>query len=501
MNVPNLSLKGTHFGTQWFREGVMYEVFVRSFRDSNGDGIGDLRGVIEGLDYIQSLGATIIWLMPIHPSPSYHGYDVTDYYAVNPDYGTMDDMLELIQAVHNRGMYIIMDYVANHTSNHHPFYRDAFNNLASEYGSFYRWKNDAHTAVRGFGGSSAMPDVNFDDAAVRQYMIDVARYWLDPNGDGNPSDGFDGLRCDMATGPPLDFWAELRTAMLNLNPNSVLLAEAWLRSTGELQEYLTTNSFNAIFDFPTFHAVAADHNLNGDGIVSGTVSSDFLRIAFKNAQIQYPIDSHLVRFINNHDTNRIMSEVEGDETRARASAVWLLTAPGTPMLYYGEEIGMFGVKGTGHPYWDESRREPFKWFAAEEGDSMTMWFLPPDRHNSPNDGISVEEQDNNPASLLNFYRKLISLRHTTHVIKYGDLGNIIFSSAGGDLYGIWRGNTNEEFVVIIINFGLESVTSQFLEKVPNVKNLNILISESFVLHHKDSFTIDPSGYAIIRCSP
>lgn len=503
MDKSPTNAQDNDFGAEWFREGIMYEVFVRSFRDSNGDGVGDLRGVIDGLDYIQSLGVNIIWLMPINPSPSYHGYDIIDYYDVNPDYGTKDDLLELIQEVHNRDMYIIMDYVANHTSNIHPFYLDAFNNPDSEYSDFYKWINEEQTSVQGFAGLSSMPEINHDNTATRQYMIDVGLYWLDPNGDGDPSDGFDGLRCDVAVGPPLIFWNELRAAMRDKNPNSILLAEAWLRSTRDLQDYLTGETFNAIFDFPTFHSVAADHNQNGDGIVSGAVSGDFLEISLNSALFQYPMGSHLVRFTNNHDTNRIMSEVEGDEERARAAAVWLLTAPNTPMLYYGEEIGMFGVKGTGNPYWDEYRREPFDWYTSEEGNGMTTWFQPNDRHNAPNDEISVEEEESDPNSLLNFYRGLGELRNATPALQTGDFGKLDISSEGIDLYAIWRGEIDGDLVLVIINFGLESITAEFTGPVPDVEtleNLNIVMSDAFTLEG-NTFTVDPAGYAILTYSP
>lgn len=149
------------FGAQWFGDGIMYQVFVRSFYDSDGDGIGDLKGVGEKLDYIQSLGANIIWLSPIHPSPSYHGYDVTDYYGVNPDFGTKDDLLALIQAVHERGMYIIMDYIANHTSNQHPMFLERFGHPEVTQGNFYSWTNDAQTDYRGFAGLDSMPLINY----------------------------------------------------------------------------------------------------------------------------------------------------------------------------------------------------------------------------------------------------------------------------------------------------------------------------------------------------
>ncbi len=491
-NTPiSTHAQGDLFGAQWFREGIMYEVFVRSFRDSNGDGIGDIQGVIDGLDYIQSLGANIIWLMPIHASPSYHGYDITDYYAINPDYGTLDDVLRLIEEVHQRDMYIIMDYVANHTSNRHPFFLDAFANPESEYSEFYKWINEEQTQVQGFSGISSMPEINYQSDFARQYMVDMAQFWMDPNGDGDTTDGFDGFRCDVAVGPPLSFWADLRTAMRDKNPDSILLAEAWLRSGLELRDYVQGDGFNAIFDFPTFHSLIADHHTNNDGTVSGASSGDFMEIAVNGAQRLYPDGTHLVRFINNHDTNRIMSEVEGDVARARAAAVWLMTAPGTPMLYYGEEIGMFGSRGTA-PYYDEPRREPLDWYANENGPIRTTWYAPDQRYNAPNDGISIEEQEGDPASLLNHYRILAQLRHATPELHNGGVGKLDISSEGIDLYAMWRGEETAP-IMIIINFQVEPVSASFTGTVPT----EIVLGEGFTLDG-NSFTIEPAGYAILR---
>lgn len=482
------------FGSKWFAEGIMYEVFVRSFRDSNGDGIGDLQGVIEGLDYIQSLGANIIWLMPIHPSPSYHGYDVTDYYGIHPDYGTLDDMLQLIQEVHKRDMYIIIDYIANHTSNEHPFFKDAYNNPLSITSQFYYWLNERQTSYLGFAGGGAMSELNYANPIVRQYMINVALYWLDPNGDGDPSDGVDGLRCDVAIGPPLSFWAELRNAMREKNPDAVLLAEAWLRSGVELKNYLQGDGFNAVFDFPTFHSLIADHNTNNDGLVSGKTSGDFLEIAVNGAQRLYLPGAHLVRFINNHDTNRIMSEVEGDIARAKAVAVWLMTAPGTPMLYYGEEIGMLGIKGRGNPYWDEYRREAMDWYASASGPAMPTWFSPPNTQNLADDGISVEEQEADPESLLNHYRALASLRNRSPALQTGATGKLDLSAEAIDLYAMWRGNTEGEFYGVIINFGLENISARFQREFSTNE---VVMSAGFTLDGAN-FTIEPAGYAILR---
>ncbi|MBI5930951.1 MAG: hypothetical protein HY862_16705 [Chloroflexi bacterium] len=489
------------FGAQWFSDGIMYQVFVRSFYDSNGDGIGDLQGVLQKLDYIQSLGANIIWLSPIHPSPSYHGYDVIDYYEVNPDFGTKDDLLALIQAVHERGMYIIMDYIANHTSNQNPLFTERLGKPDAPNSDFYKWTNDAHTTYQGFAGIGSMPQVNYASLYARDYMTDVATYWLDPNGDGDPSDGFDGLRCDVAVGPPLDFWAEVRTAMQQINPDSLLLAEAWVRSALDLQDYVQGNAFNAAFDFPTLHAIIADHDTNADGVVAGASPADLLETAMLASVTLYPKGAHLVKFLNNHDTNRIMSEVEGDFDRARAAAVLLMTAPGTPMIYYGEEIGMFGSKGHGNPYWDEYRREPMDWYESETGDGMTTWFAPTDRYNIPFDLISVEEENDDPASLINLYRSLTEIRNNTPSLRTDTFAKVDLSPEGDELYAAVLGEiASGNYTIVLINFSSNSVTASFTGPLPLpmlMSRVSVTLSEHFSLEGTE-FTIEPAGFAILQ---
>lgn len=490
------------FGAEWFGEGIMYEVFVRSFRDTDGDGVGDLQGVIEGLDYIQSLGANIIWLMPIHPTITYHGYDVIDYYSVNPEYGTMEDLMQLIEEVHARDMYIIMDYIANHTSDAHPFFIDAIGNPASEFADFHNWENEDNTEWASFANTGYLPEINYNSEQARQHMIDVATFWLDPNGDGDTADGFDGLRCDVATGPPFDFWEDVRAAMVEVNPDSVLLAEAWTDAGGtltalDLRNYLQPERFNAIFDFPTMASMVSNIDNNGDGLIAGQRSGDFLEIAVNGAANVYPEGGHLVRFASNHDTNRIMSEVEGDLDRAKAVAVWLMTAPGTPMIYYGEEIGMLGTKGTGPRVYDEYRREPMDWYASERGEDMTTWFTPSDRFNAPQDGISVEEQDSDPDSLLNLYRDLGELRNGTPALNSGTVGKIDLSSEGIDLYAMFREDADGNIYYIVINFMPDPITADFTFTSAAPFLPETVLSSGFELEGA-TFTIDPAGYAVLH---
>lgn len=485
--------------TAWFGETVLYSLFVRSFRDSDGDGVGDLRGVIEGLDYLQTLGVDGIWLLPVFKSPSYHGYDTIDYYQVNPDYGTNEDLLALIQAVKQRGMYILLDYVGNHISNEHPFFKDALGRPESDYAEYFIWNNEAHTRYAGFAGLGFMPELNYDSPKVREYMIGVALHWLDPNGDGDPSDGVDGWRCDVAKDVPMDFWTELRAATMKVNPKAILLGEVW-DDGSTIASFLKGDGLNAAFNFPAYRAIGGNHDLNGDGMVSGMVSTGQVRAAMRSLRVLAAPQTFVVDFSHNHDTNRMMSEALEDATRAKAAAVWLLTTPNVPVIYYGEEIGMKGSKGTGNPYYDEYRREPFDWYAAESGEGMTRWFKPSDRNNAPDDGISVEEQENDPNSMLNLYRGLLKLRHDNAALRSG---NYAFIRDVEDLYGLVRWS-DEALFIVVINFSTATQTltpANYLSvdgKDYDGGQISVLFNQQADLGPDGRLSVGPGGFAVMQ---
>lgn len=503
--ATQLAQAGTH-DTSWFSNAIMYSVFVRSFRDSNGDGIGDLQGVIDGLDYIQSLGANTIWLLPVFKSPSYHGYDVSDYYTVNPDYGTNADLVRLIQEVHKRHMHILLDYVVNHTSDQHPYFKDALGNPNSQYTDFYTWLNTAHTQYQSFANVKDMPTLNYNSPKVRQFAIDIALHWMDPLGNGDLSAGVDGYRCDVATGPPHDFWAQLRTAMTAKNPNSLLLGEIWLSSPKDIATYLQGDQFDAAFDFPLYGALGGNQDVDGDGALAGK-NPGFAALLLRSGQKLYPPNAHIVRFINNHDTNRVMSDVKGDVTRAQAAAVLELTVPGVPVIYYGEELGMKGNKG-GEPWYDAYRREPLPWYATLQGKGQSNWFNPSGGllYEAPNSGVSVEEEDGKPDSLLTLYRTLGKLRMAHGALRTGQFDLPTLSGDASTLYDLraWNG---KELVVVIINFNTKPVTwtpgavwtaggtTYYPASEP------LLAQNASLTADKSGWTLQPAGYLVLQGQP
>lgn len=433
----------------WFQEAVLYEIFVRSFADANGDGIGDLNGITEHLDHIQNLGATAIWLTPIYPSPSVHGYDVTDYFAVRPEYGTRADLQVLVEAAHARGLRLILDFVPSHLSNLHPFFQDALGNPGSAYSDWFLWTNAAHTTYASFAGLSGMPRFNHHNPEVVDYLSEAALSWLDLDDDGDYQDGVDGFRVDNVVFPPREFLEALRQRIKAVNPSALLLGEAWVDRARYLAGYFD-EEFDALFDFPLYHIVQGDPEFNGDGVLAGEGFPPLLTSLFGDEAEMFPAQAMLVRFFSNHDTNRIATELSGDPARLRLAAALLATLPGPVMVYYGEEIGMLGEKG-GPPAWDNYRREPMDWYASQAGPSQTTWFRPDDRWNLPSDGISVEEEAADPESLLNYYRQVLGLRREHPALSQGDLVPLDLQPLASRTWGIVL-SSGSETLVGLFNF-------------------------------------------------
>ena len=454
-------------GFPWWNDTVFYEIFVRSFYDSNGDGIGDLNGITEKLDYLNDgnpatttdLGITGIWLMPIYPSPSYHGYSVTDFYAVNPEYGTLDDLRELLDAAHARGIRVILDITLNHTSSQHPWFIEA-GNPDSPYHDWYIW-SDVDPGYLGYWGeqvwfpyndlyfycifSANFADLNYNNPAVLAEMQNVVRFWLEDV-------GVDGFRLDAAkhmieegqnqgnTPSTHAFWEDFRTFYKGINPQSITVGEIW--DTPEiLAEYLQGDEFDLSFDFYlayNFIQPLIDGNL-----------------APLNQQIELSYTlvpaNQFATFLTNHDQNRVLSQLGGDPQKAMLAASLLLTAPGVPFLYYGEEIGMLGQKP------DEQIRSPMQWSTSPFAGFST---ISPWQPLNPNwISFNVERATDDPASILSHYRDLILLRSQHPALRVGDLS--VLTTGNAALYAILR-HSQQESVLVLVNLSAAPVTSYAL---------------------------------------
>ena len=407
-----------------------YEIFVYSFCDSNGDGIGDLQGVRSKLDYLQDLGITGIWLMPIHPSTSYHKYNVSDYYAVDPTYGSLEDFEELLADCHGRGIKVILDLVVNHCGSAHPCFAQVQAYVSSlkkgerpdpaqcPYVEFFNITEEFQAGYKEIGASgkyyecrfsSSMPDLNLDEPAVRQEIRDIMAFWL--------SKGVDGFRLDAAkeywTGNAdknIEVLSWIQNAALELKPDVYLVAEVW-DTFGEITKYYTSG-ITSLFDFPfanTDGKIVSVLRGAGNGSVVSTYATALEKAdkAYLGSNESY-IDAP---FLSNHDVGRTAGFVSQDENKTKLAGAMNLFMGGSAFIYYGEEIGMVGSGN------DPSKRAPMYWNPARD-DGTTQ--APPEcvLPDSYPFG-SLEEQQKDELSVFNYYRQAIAIRNALPQISHG----------------------------------------------------------------------------------
>jgi glycosidase len=450
----------------WWNEAVFYEIFVRSFNDSDGNGIGDFNGITQKLDYLQELGITAIWLMPINPSPSYHGYDVINYYNVNYQYGTMADFKNLLNEAHKRDIKIIIDLVLNHTSNQNPWFKEAEKAPTSPYRNWYIWSETDpgyqgpwrervwHPSSTGgfyygiFVG--VMPDLNYNNPEVTKEMNNVVTFWL-------TDVGVDGFRLDAAKHlieentaqqdtPSTHAWLkEFYTAYKLQNPQAYTVGEVVSAGASAIKSY-TGDQMDHVFNFEMSSGFV--NSVKGGGN-SGIVS------AFKFAFQDMP-DFNYATFLTNHDQNRVMSVFNGDVNKAKAAASLMLTSPGTPFIYYGEEIGMIGVKP------DEDIRVPMQWSDADFAgfSTVTPWRTP----NAAYTTVNVAAENEDTSSLLNHYRALIQLRKDHPALLAGDA--TLVDTGNTAIFALLR-NNGDESILIVINLGKDIITDYKLSLKEN----------------------------------
>jgi alpha-amylase len=409
-------------GPSWTHGATCYEVFVRSFYDSDGDGIGDLNGLTKKLDYIKGLGASCIWLMPIMVSPSYHGYDVSDYYKVEPAYGTNEDFKRLVAGAHRRGIIVLIDMVLNHTSSENPWFQAALADTTSPYRRWYRfsptplgkgpWGAEAwhKSPVRDeyyYGVFwSGMPDLNYETPAVLEEAEKIADFWLrDMGADGFRLDAVPYLveegGCLMGCPGTHTVLREYAEHLKSVKPDVYTVGEVWANIDALLPYY--PDQLTSYFGFELADSlVSAVRHGSATGLLSG-----FLRLQDTMPPYRWS------PFLSNHDGTRVMTLLGNDVPSAKLAATLLLTLPGLPFVYYGEEIGMTGDKP------DPRLRTPMQW-SSRAGVGFTTgkeWEAP--QADSLTRNVALEDRD--PHSLLNLYRRLIHLRKENEALATGRL--------------------------------------------------------------------------------
>ena len=463
-SIGVVPLAAQEFEPQWWHETVWYLLFVRSFYDSDGDGIGDIQGVIEKLDYLNDgnpettddLGITGIWLMPVMEAESYHGYDTVDYRQIEQDYGTNEDFQELIAAAHARGIRVVIDLVLNHTSDVHPWFEASEANDPI-YSDWYIWEDENPGYIGPWGQNvwyrnaergafyyavfwSRMPDLNHENPAVSEEIHDIGRFWIEEMGaDGFRLDAIRYLTEPIVNERPIladspdnrAYLTEFNTYIHSLDPNVYTVGEVLLETPNTIARYTNENAVDQAFEFSLASAI---------GAAAGLGNKREIESRLMNVLRTYE-RGDFATLTGNHDFPRLLTQFQGDENRNRVAANLLFTLPGTPYIYYGEEIGMTGDKP------DELIRRPFHWDATP----VTGGFTSGTPWQPLEEGFetrTVAGQSDDPDSLLSHYRNLIHLRNAHPALQYGE--TIIVDSSYRAAWGYLR-YTDDETLLVVLN--------------------------------------------------
>jgi alpha-glucosidase len=485
--------------TTWWKYGVVYQVYPRSFQDSNGDGVGDLRGIASRLDYLRDLGIQAVWISPVYPSPmADFGYDVADYCDIHPLFGTMDDFDHLVSEVHARGLKLILDFVPNHSSDQHPWFVESRSSRSNPKRDWYLWRDPKpdgsapNNWVSNFGGSAweydratgqyyyhaflkEQPDLNWRNPEVREAMHDALRFWLDR--------GVDGFRVDV-------IWHLIKDAEFRDNPPN----PAWHPGRPEIESLLQVYSA----DRPEVHEVIAglrrvldeyDERVligeiylpterlvtyYGKDLSGAHLPFNFqlIQTAWNARAISKLIDEYEAALpeggwpnwvLGNHDQPRIAARVGSEQ--ARVAAMLLLTLRGTPTMYYGDEIGLARVdippdrvqdpwekNEPGLGFNRDPERTPMQWDGSRNAGFSTAepWLPLSEDHASCN----VENLSRDPGGILELYRQLLALRRSTPALSVGSYRRL---DAEGPILAYAR-EQGENSLTILLNLSAEPQT-------------------------------------------
>ncbi|MCH5157149.1 MAG: alpha amylase [Clostridiales bacterium] len=446
---------------------VFYQIFVGSFSDSDGDGIGDLRGIINRMDYIndgdinsgKSLGVQGLWLSPIFESPTYHKYDVTDYYAIDYDFGTEEDLKELVELCHSRNVKVILDLVLNHTATSNEWFKEfrKARQNGDEDNPYYDYYTCVTAAQRVSGRAyypipstqwyyegnfeSGMPELNYDSDTVRAEAVKIAKYYLDM--------GIDGFRFDAVkyiyyndTTSSVNFWKWYMDELKAINPDIYTVGECWSPDSEILKYYPALNCF-------AFSAGTDDRGK----IASAVRNNDMETYANYVSNIQASIreanpEGMFIPFLTNHDNNRAAGFLEVANGNAYMAANLLIMTPGSPFIYYGEEIGM---KGTRNGNTDANRRLAMLWGDLDpvEDPAGAIFNI----KYQINGTVASQLEDKN--SLLNHYSKLINIR-----VRYPEIarGTYTVLEMPQETMCAFKVDYNGSIIAIIHNNSTEAVT-------------------------------------------
>ena len=507
--------------SEWWKDSIVYQIYPRSFQDSDGDGIGDLNGISMHLDYIRDLGADVIWLCPIYASPGVdNGYDISDYYSINPEFGTMDDFERLLQEAHKRHLKIIMDLVVNHTSDHHFWFQEARKSKDNPYRDYYIWQDSKPNNWQSWFGGPAweydeqakayylhifakeQPDLNWRNPQLRNEVYQLMRFWLDKGVDGFRMDVINLLsKPDVFPGEDStdlspycingahihDYLQEMNEKVLSCY-DIMTVGECPGITMEEAPKYVSPdrNELNMVFQF--------EHTGLTDGQYGKWTNKKTplpaLKAVFERWQKDFYNKAWNCLFWSNHDQPRAVSKFGNDMPEFRTISAKMLCMclylmQGTPYIYQGEELGM-----TNAGFYDLSRYKDLESINAYHNfvdtgvlDKRTMLdylaFVSRDNARTPMQwdsslfggfstempwismsrnwrAVNAEREENDPDSVLNFYRKLLCYRKTSQVIRDGEFELLIPNDEKVFAYRRW---TEKEMITVICNFSAGEVNN------------------------------------------
>lgn len=456
VDVSSVS-EGTRTSTlsSGWRDGAFMQIFVRSYQDSNGDGVGDIRGLIDRLDYLRDMGVTGLWLMPMHPSQDRdHGYAVQDYRAIAPEYGSEQDFQELLNAAHERGIGIIMDYVLNHSAARHPAFQNASASTSNPFRDWYVWSAGMPSQWSVYGSNpwrsagtgyyyapfwDQMPDFNLKNQKVVDWHLDNLRYWLNMGVDGFRFDAVGNL---IENGPQAWESQPENHALMHTVHDAIHRYDARFmvcEAPGAPLEFGRSDSCASAFAFGyQYDLVRA---AQGDAPSLGRVAA-YWRGAPEG----------MVGFASNHDSfagQRLADQLGGDQARMKLAAATYLLQTRRPFIYYGEEVGMRGASGLEG---DAKLRTPMSWSRRQASAGFTTGV--PYRALSSNvSQANVEDQLQSSDSLLNFYRGMLKLRRDFPALQ---TGTYALDQVSGLAMGFEK-SKDAQRALVIINHATSSV--------------------------------------------
>ncbi|NET36018.1 MAG: DUF3459 domain-containing protein [Cyanothece sp. SIO1E1] len=513
--------------THDWRNEIIYHVMPRSFHDSNGDRHGDLNGFVQKLDYLQELGVTTILFTPLYESGFYHNYFPTDYEKIDPEYGTMEDYINFVKEVHKRGMKFLMDMETQYAMSGHRWFDESYKNPDSEYSDFIYYSDENNefpeqifrpansplfefTAWPGDKHNIVLLDLN--NERVKKWMTDFYLFWVDPNKDGNFDDGVDGFRIDhimddldykgIMTNLYADFWKPIFEACKRTNPEVFILGEQsnW---THYGENMVKQSGADAAFSFPLRFALAGVEGIQDMYTTPGPdgVVMDPERIHYEIRQIldRFGGNTFSINFLENHDTHRWASVVNGNKGQMKIGAVLNLLLPGVPSIYYGQELGM---PGKTYEWGSDANhipvREAFPWsddveqtgiaaFYKDGGEPWEVSIYVDGRVES----LALPVQKAGPNSLYNHYRELISIRNSEPALRLGGYRSLDLYDA--HVIGFTRFDDHNELTVLANLSGTEQQVN-----IDALKIGDIYPRDTQVEFEDGILTLDPYQYLIIK---